>query len=58
MAATDTIRLIEDAGNGRAPDDAAALALVDAPLEPLMRAAENLTLAGFGSTVTYSRKVL
>jgi FO synthase len=57
MAATDTIRLIEDAGNGHAPDDAAALALVDAPLELLMRAAENLTLAGFGSAVTYSRKV-
>ena len=57
MAATDTTRLIEDAANGHAPDCAAAFDLVDAPLEPLMRAAEALTLAGFGRTVTYSRKV-
>jgi FO synthase len=49
--------LIEDAANGHAPDGAAAFDLVDAPLEPLMRAAAALTLAGFGRTVTYSRKV-
>ena len=57
MPDTDTMRLIEDAGRGRVPDRAAALGLVDAPLEPLMRAAEALTVAGFGRTVTYSRKV-
>jgi FO synthase len=49
--------LIEDAATGRAPDGAAAFDLVDAPLEPLMRAAEALTVAGFGRIVTYSRKV-
>jgi FO synthase len=57
MAITDTTRLIEDAATSRAPDRATAFSLVDAPLEPLMRAAEALTIAGFGRTVTYSRKV-
>ena len=57
MAATDSTRLIEDAASGRVPDCAAAFKLVDAPLEPLMRAAEDLTVAGFGRNVTYSRKV-
>ena len=31
--------------------------LEQAPLEPLLHAAEELTVAGFGQTVTYSRKV-
>ncbi|HXS28065.1 MAG TPA: 5-amino-6-(D-ribitylamino)uracil--L-tyrosine 4-hydroxyphenyl transferase CofH [Steroidobacteraceae bacterium] len=34
-----------------------ALRLLDLELEPLLAAAEALTLAGHGSTVTYSRKV-
>ena len=43
---------------GRRPDDAEALAwLVDAPAAQLLPVAESLTLAGFGATVTYSRKV-
>jgi FO synthase len=42
---------------GEAPEPGAALALVAAPLEPLLSAAESLTLAGHGRTVTYSRKV-
>ena len=42
---------------GEAPEPQAALALVAAPLEPLLSAAESLTLAGHGRTVTYSRKV-
>ena len=42
---------------GEAPEPEAALALVAAPLEPLLSAAESLTLAGHGRTVTYSRKV-
>ncbi len=43
---------------GRQPDPAAALAVLpDAPLAELLPAAESLTLAGFGTVVTYSRKV-
>ena len=57
MAAKDTTRLIEDAAGGHAPDCARGIDLIDVPLEPLMRAAEALTLAGYGRTVTYSRKV-
>ena len=34
-----------------------ALGLLDVALEPLLAAAEALTLAGHGTTVTYSRKV-
>ncbi|HUL18277.1 MAG TPA: 5-amino-6-(D-ribitylamino)uracil--L-tyrosine 4-hydroxyphenyl transferase CofH, partial [Steroidobacteraceae bacterium] len=51
---TDTIAA---ALAGEAPGPEAALALVQAPLEPLLSAAETLTLAGHGRTVTYSRKV-
>ena len=57
-AARNAARLIDDAASGRRPEAEAALCLADAPLEALMSAAEELTLAGFGSTVTYSRKVL
>jgi FO synthase len=43
---------------GCRPDPAEALAcLVDASAAELLPAAESLTLAGFGTTVTYSRKV-
>jgi FO synthase len=43
---------------GRRPDPAAALAVLpDAPLAELLPVAESLTLAGFGTVVTYSRKV-
>jgi FO synthase len=43
---------------GRRPDAAEALTcLVDAPTVELLPVAESLTLAGFGETVTYSRKV-
>jgi FO synthase len=42
---------------GHAPEPHAALALAHAPLEQLLPAAESLTLAGHGRTVTYSRKV-
>ena len=52
-----TLRLIDAAAAGRRPDREAAALLVDAPLAALMRAAEELTLAGFGPAVSYSRKV-
>ena len=43
---------------GRRSDAADALALLpEAPVEELLPVAESLTLAGFGETVTYSRKV-
>jgi FO synthase len=43
---------------GHRPDSADALELlVDAPPAELFPVAESLTLAGFGATVTYSRKV-
>jgi FO synthase len=56
-AARNAERLIDDAVSGRRPDPEAALCLAQAPLDALMGAAEQLTLAGFGRTVTYSRKV-
>ncbi|MBS0378720.1 MAG: 5-amino-6-(D-ribitylamino)uracil--L-tyrosine 4-hydroxyphenyl transferase CofH [Proteobacteria bacterium] len=45
------------AAHGTAPDEAAALALEAAPAAALVPAAQALTRAGFGRTVTYSRKV-
>ncbi len=57
MATSKTARLIEAAGAGRRPDDAAALLLIDAPLTALLPAAEALTLATMGRSVSYSRKV-
>jgi len=54
---TATLRLIDDAVRGLRPDAAAASCLADAPLPLLLEAAEALTLAGFGRSVTYSRKV-
>ena len=57
MAATNTIRLIEAGADGRRLDRDEALGLVDAPLDPLMEAAAAQTVAGFGQSVTYSRKV-
>jgi len=50
--------LLRAAEAGRRPDAAEALTcLVDAPTAELLSVAESLTLAGFGETVTYSRKV-
>ena len=49
--------IIAAARAGRAPEEAAALALEHAPLQLLLPAAEALTLAGFARVVTYSRKV-
>ena len=50
--------LLRDVAEGRLPDAEAALApLVDAPLEPLVTQARELTERGFGNAVTYSRKV-
>lgn len=57
MAITNPMRVIEDAASGRRPDHSAAFLLLDAPLEELLRAAEEQTLASFGRSVTYSRKV-
>ncbi len=49
--------LLRAAENGR-PDSAEALAwLPEAPAADLLPPAESLTLAGFGETITYSRKV-
>src|SRR3979411_2970027 len=49
--------LLRAAEAGR-PDSAEALAwLTEAPAAALLPLAESLTLAGFGETVTYSRKV-
>jgi FO synthase len=54
----DAIRSVERARAGERLAANAALALVDAPAEDsLFEAAEELTLAGFSTTVTYSRKV-
>ncbi|HTV50732.1 MAG TPA: 5-amino-6-(D-ribitylamino)uracil--L-tyrosine 4-hydroxyphenyl transferase CofH [Steroidobacteraceae bacterium] len=41
----------------RRPSPPEALELIDCDLAPLLASAETLTLEGFGSTVTYSRKV-
>jgi FO synthase len=50
--------LLRAAEAGGRPDSAGALELLaDAPLAQLLPVAESLTLAGFGETVTYSRKV-
>jgi FO synthase len=50
--------LLRAAEAGRRPDSAEALAwLAEAPAVELLPVAESLTLAGFGETVTYSRKV-
>ena len=50
--------LLSAAADGRRLDATAALALLpDAPVEELLPVAESLTVAGFGETVTYSRKV-
>jgi FO synthase len=50
--------LLSAAAEGRRPAEAAALALLPtAPIEELLPIAESLTVAGFGETVTYSRKV-
>jgi FO synthase len=50
--------LLRAAEAGRRPDPAVALELLPAaPAEELLRVAESLTLAGFGESVTYSRKV-
>src|SRR5882724_13047596 len=49
--------LLRAAENGR-PGSAEALAwLPEAPAADLLPPAESLTLAGFGETITYSRKV-
>lgn len=56
-AARNAGRVIDDAASGRRLEAAAAHALVEAPLDVLMGASEELTRAGFGRTVTYSRKV-
>jgi FO synthase len=42
---------------GRQPDAVEASSLIDAPTAELMPVAEALTLAGFGTAVSYSRKV-
>jgi FO synthase len=50
--------LLRAAEAGERPGSAAALALLpEAPVEELLGVAESLTLAGFGESVTYSRKV-
>jgi FO synthase len=52
-----TAQLLCAAANGELPDDTAALQLEHAALAPLMAAARQLTLAGHGRLVSYSRKV-
>jgi FO synthase len=49
--------VISRATHGERPDAAAALTLEHAPLSALLPAAEALTVAGHGRTVSYSRKV-
>jgi FO synthase len=50
--------LLRAAEAGRSPGSAEALArLTNAPLAAILPVAEMLTLAGFGDTVSYSRKV-
>src|SRR5271154_483974 len=57
-ASSGLTRLLRAAEDGRRPESAEALALlVEAPAVELLSVAESLTLAGFGETVTYSRKV-
>jgi FO synthase len=51
-------RILDDAACGRRIEPADALRhLESAPLEALLASAEALTLSGFGTRVTYSRKV-
>src|SRR5580692_3295723 len=49
--------LLRAAAAGRRPESAEAALLIEAPAVELAGVAEPLTLAGFGETVTYSRKV-
>jgi FO synthase len=57
-ASSGLAKLLRAAEAGRRPDSAEALAwLAEAPAAELLPVAESLTLAGFGETVTYSRKV-
>ena len=49
--------LLRAAAAGRRPESAEAALLIEAPAAELAGVAESLTLAGFGETVTYSRKV-
>src|SRR5580692_7352125 len=49
--------LLRAAAAGRRPESAEAALLIEAPAVELAGVAESLTLAGFGETVTYSRKV-
>jgi FO synthase len=57
-ASSGLAELLRAAVAGRRPDSAEALELlVEAPATELLPVAESLTLAGFGETVTYSRKV-
>jgi FO synthase len=56
--ATGLSALLRAAEAGRRPDASDAMAwLIDARAKDLAPAAESLALAGFGETVTYSRKV-
>jgi FO synthase len=57
-ASSSLSELLHAAEAGRRPGSAEALScLVGAPAAELLPVAESLTLAGFGETVTYSRKV-
>jgi FO synthase len=56
-AVESATRLIAAAAAGERPQAAEALLLEHAPLEVLLPAAEQLTLAGHGRAVSYSRKV-
>src|SRR5258708_15635179 len=56
-ASSGLAELLRAAETGRRPDSAEAAWLVDAPVSQLAAIAEGLTLAGFGETITYSRKV-
>ena len=49
--------LLRTVAAGHRPDAAQAGSLIAAPAAQLMPTAESLTLAGFGETVSYSRKV-
>jgi FO synthase len=56
-AAEQASRILAAALSGELPEDGAALLLEQAPLGQLCSAAEALTLAAHGRTVSYSRKV-
>ena len=52
------LRALETGETGHRPEPAEVVALLpEAPLAALLPVAESLTLAGFGTTVSYSRKV-